>query len=329
MNFKPPHNRKHKLFYLVFLCFSSFSYGETSEYGSPDTANTIDSSSKNCECTPINQSGNHALMSDKLEAEHSNKALDYLILPYKPNYLLPVAYNSNPNNSAYTGDESTGVSLDETEIKFQLSVKTPLVKSIFVNDDELTFAMTLTSWWQAYNSEISAPFRETNYEPLIMYDVDLSDRKFFNLSFLGIGFSHQSNGRSTLFSRSWNRIFARFMFEFDKFGIMFKPWYRIPEEKKESPSQAKGDDNPDIEDYMGNFEFMGFTKFHDNEFRLLVRNNLDIDRNRGAIQVDWTFPMLLQLRGYVQLFSGYGESLIDYNVYSNRVGVGFSLTRYL
>ena len=143
----------------------------------------------------------------------------------------------------------SGVALDNTEIKFQLSVKTPLVKNAFMDGDEFTFAMTLTSWWQAYNSSISAPFRETNYEPLIMWDVDLSDRNTFNLAFLGVGFSHQSNGRSTLFSRSWNR-FCKVHVRVRPLRIMFKPWYRIPEEQKESPDQAKGDDNPDIEKYM-------------------------------------------------------------------------------
>ena len=119
------------------------------------------------------------------------------------------------------------------------------------------------------------------------------------------------------------------MFEFENFGILFKPWYRIPEEAKTDIYQAAGDDNPDIEKYMGNFELMGFTKFYDNEIRIMLRNNLDFNDNKGAVQLDWTFPMLVQVRGYVQVFSGYGESLIDYDVYTNRIGLGFSLTRDL
>lgn len=302
-------------------------YATDADFGQPDTSNAL--REDQAECKPEDKDCQHALISEKLEVEKSDAALKYLILPYKPNYLLAAAYNTNPNHSAYGLYENEELELDNTEIKFQLSVKTPLVKNIILDKDEFTFAMTLTSWWQAYNSAISAPFRETNYEPLILWDVDLSDKNLYHLSFFGLGFSHQSNGRYIEYSRSWNRIFARIMFEFENFGILFKPWYRIPEEAKTDIYQAAGDDNPDIEKYMGNFELMGFTKFYDNEIRIMLRNNLDFNDNKGAVQLDWTFPMLVQVRGYVQVFSGYGESLIDYDVYTNRIGLGFSLTRDL
>ena len=76
---------------------------------------------------------------------------------------------------------------------------------------------------------------------------------------MSLGFVHQSNGRSQLLSRSWNRIYADFIFEIDDFSFSFKPWYRLPENEKSDPLDPVGDDNPDIEEYMGKFVILYYS----------------------------------------------------------------------
>jgi len=101
-----------------------------------------------------------------------------------------------------------------------------------------------------------------------------------------------------------------------------QPWYRFEEDKED-------DDNPDIEDYLGNFEFRTAYKLDRHEFSLLFRNNLKSSHNRSGIQLDWSFPIHQRVNGYIQWFNGYGESLIDYNHKVNSIGVGVKLTDWL
>jgi phospholipase A1 len=60
----------------------------------------------------------------------------------------------------------------------------------------------------------------------------------------------------------------------------------------------------------------------------MVRGNWNT--GKGAMRVSWTTPRLLgPFRGYVQVFSGYGDSMIDSNWKQNIIGMGVSLNEIL
>lgn len=271
-----------------------------------------------------------ALLKKRLRMEYRVRDNRFAIIPHKPNYLLPVTFNNSPNQESLdnAGDDRE---VDNVEVKFQVSFKTPFWEKPFGDDSALFFAYTGQSYWQAYNKDVSSPFRETNHEPEI-FAAWATDWQLggWQVPYFSMGVSHQSNGRSGLGSRSWNRIYTEFAFEQDRWVIAFKPWWRIPEDRKEDPLDPDGDDNPDIDDYMGYFELYSAYQWDEHNFGILLRNNLRSD-NKGAFQFDWTFPLDDEgkLRGYVQYFNGYGESLIDYNRRVNRLGVGFVLTDWL
>ncbi|WP_350643737.1 phospholipase A, partial [Psychrobacter sp. HY3-MNA-CIBAN-0198] len=76
-------------------------------------------------------------------------------------------------------------------------------------------------------------------------------------------------------------------------------WWRLPEDEKENINVAKGDDNPDINRYMGNFELTGVYGLNEHRFTMLLRNNLR-DTNRGAVELTWSYPIIGTLRIYTQ-----------------------------
>lgn len=253
----------------------------------------------------------------------------FLLWPHKPTYISPLRYSDNINRGPFTDDASkeTAESFRHAEVEFQLSLKFRPIRGRLGEKAELWFAYTQQSHWQIYDSN-SSPFRETNYEPemFVTLPVQMSKR-FLGLDWraLNVGLVHQSNGQGGDRSRSWNRLYAQFGFDRDEFALLLKPWWRIPESKAD-------DDNPDISDYMGRAEALAvYRPNKNNNFSFLVRNNLRARHNRGALEAQWsrTVPGLRTLRLYTKLFSGYGESLVDYNFRQTTLSIGFLLTDWV
>lgn len=267
------------------------------------------------------------LLSERMANERKNAFNPYVITPHRMNYILPVTYTNDVNKDAYT---ATGWedSLKDVEAKFQISFKVPLnYDSMFVEGDGLFFGITLKSWWQVYADDISSPFRETNYRPEMFYFAPTPWTPLEGNTWVAFGIEHESNGRSQELSRSWNRIYTDFVFEKNNFALSLRPWWRIPEDEKETPESADGDDNPDLEDYMGHFELSSAYRWDDYEFTFLGRQNFS--EHKGYAELGLTFPLWGRLRGYAQYTTGYGESLIDYNHNQQRIGVGIALTDML
>ncbi|MCG8434900.1 MAG: phospholipase A [Gammaproteobacteria bacterium] len=247
----------------------------------------------------------------------------FSLTPYRLNYLLPFAYNTSPNEPAFQllrpGDD-----MDRAEAKFQISLEFDIKRSIFSSNYDLYFGYTQLAWWQVFNQSASKPFRETNYEPEIGLRINPQNKKLLGLNFrqARFGIVHQSNGRGDPLSRSWNRIYGIFILDKGNFVTVFRPWYRIP-------NSTSGDENPDITDFLGYFEWYAFYKWKRQTFGFMLRNNLKAGGNRGAVQFDWSYPLNDKLKFYLQYFNGYGESLIDYNDSTHRVGIGIMLSDWL
>lgn len=268
-----------------------------------------------------------SLFDQRWELSEDSKLGTWQLRAYQPMYVLPLMWTTDKNELPYSPNPTNRVTeaqdLRSLESKFQISFKTKAMEDIFGDNGDLWVGYTQSSRWQVYNEETSRPFRETNYEP----EASLIFRTNYNLlglngRLLGLTFNHQSNGRSDPFSRSWNRLILNVGLERDNFALMIRPWYRLEED-------AKDDNNPDIKNYIGRGDMTAFYKWKDHNFSLMLRHSLKGgEDSHGAAQFDWAFPLSGNLRGHLQVFEGYGESLIDYNHKATYVGLGVSLMNW-
>lgn len=240
--------------------------------------------------------------------------------PHKPIFGVSTWFlNDGGNDKGYRNEE----------IIAQLSFK----KHIF---DAFYFGYSQKMFWQIFDDNRSRPIRETNYNPEFFLDY----KSQLNLDLLRVGvWEHESNGeqeahdeegKSFNKSRTWNRYYLHiFKASSDGFlGANLKIWGLY--DRKSNKKGSFYDDNKDIQHYLGMGELSFFIGNKNPRISGMLR------RGWGAgtetIQLTARYP-IYELLGkkdngvdlFTYFFSGYGESLIDYNEKSCRIGIGFSI----
>jgi phospholipase A1 len=255
----------------------------------------------------------------------------FAVRTFQPNFFLPAHYTSHVNDRPFSpthGLADTGRDYRHTEAKFQVSLRTKAIEGLLLPGADLWLAYTQRSLWQLWTPSESSPFRSTDYQPEAIYVLPVPAR-FSQLPggwhwrMLQLGFAHQSNGQSDPLSRSWNRVYATAALEHGEVGLQVTLNRRTRE--------TGTDDNPGITRYIGNTELAAFWLPGRATASLTWRlHPLRLDR--GSLQFDWTYPLDEEqpdgLRWYVQVFSGYGETLLDYNHRQTSIGLGLTLFQF-
>ncbi|MAM86053.1 MAG: phospholipase [unclassified Hahellaceae] len=258
------------------------------------------------------------LASEELLADNS-----FLMIPHRRNYILPYTYNDKPNELVSSPSREEVRLVEEyqrSEAKYQFSFKFQLLRNIFPEGMTAWAGYTQVGFWQIYNDPQSKPFRAIDHEPELYLRYRTSMNLFgYSSEFVTLGINHHSNGSSKPQSRSWNRVIASFFFNKENFTVGVRPWWRIPEDDEE-------DDNADIHQFLGYAEFLLAYKQGEQIFDIRLMNNMRGEENKTSVEVSYTFPFPGRLKGYLQYYNGYGETLIDYNHRNQRVGLGVLLT---
>ena len=244
--------------------------------------------------------------------------------------------NRQPTSDAADHSASESTPYRRTENRIQLSVRTKLAQGLLTQGhptlkDSVWFGYTQQSYWQLFSPAISRPFRATDHEPEIMYVYPTTAELPFGWKwrYSGVGLVHQSNGQSNPLSRSWNRVYLMTGMELgNRVSVNARLWRRIPE-------SSGSDDNPGISDYVGRGELSAFWNINkDNTVGATLRHSLS-SSDRGSVRLEWMQALgsgiwggKSNLRLHTALFSGYGDSMIDYNRKRTVFSIGLSLVDF-
>ncbi|MDL2355919.1 MAG: phospholipase A [Pseudomonadota bacterium] len=258
--------------------------------------------------TPISR------MSQEWELNDAAKRGRYVVHQLSDNYLLLANQSNATNDRPFRAYLPDGYKSKHAELTYQLSFKAKLLEGVGSTPIDIWAGYTQQSFWQAYARDESSPFRETNYQPEVIAVLPINKQiGNVNVRFASLGVVHQSNGQSATLSRSWNRFYGQLGLESGNLGVTARVWKRLDNAKSNN-------DNPDITDFLGHGDVRITYRDKGYEYSALVRRNFDT--NHGAIQAGVAFPLAVNLKGYAQLFAGYGQSLIDYNYSQKSLGIG-------
>lgn len=247
----------------------------------------------------------------------ASKKIPQKLVPYHTNFLLPAYYVQTPKEMFYQQQNPNIDSISHIEMKFQFSVKYPVFTNILHGNNTLYVAYSQLSYWQAYQD--SAFFRESNYLPETFMRF-YSDTSIFGwrCSKTDVGFIHESNGMGGVAERSWNRLFFRQRLDKEDWSLTLSVWYRMPW----LASLGIHEYNANITDYMGHTS-LGIKKHMGRQtFSLELRNQLDSGFSKGAEWLTWSYLLKENISLFIQAFSGYGQSLGEYDHYTNSIGIG-------
>ncbi|GLH57301.1 phospholipase A [Helicobacter ailurogastricus] len=291
--------------------------------------------------------------------DFAKKYLD--IMEYRGTYFLPMYYSFTPIYQWYHPDINRYQPVD---FKFQISFKVPVIRNFLYTRGTLYLAYTQTNWFQIYNNPQSAPMRMVNYMPELIYIYPLKipffTEKLGNFTEFWIGWQHISNGiggRQCFQPYRDGNALGPFpgtpvhITEEDKQVIVQaggldggcrsvsagqRPVFHLVWQKGGLklnvaywPYIPYNQSNPNLIDYMGyGNAWLEYRRGrHHFEMRIydLFTRYWEFKDWHGAIRLGYTFRINRFVGFYMQYFNGYGDGLYEYDVFSNRFGVGIRL----
>ncbi|MHA7944232.1 phospholipase A [Formosa sp. 3Alg 14/1] len=226
-------------------------------------------------------------------------------------------FSIHDDNYIITGiPTNTHVDSETADIKYQISFKQLLSRNPIVWDSYLYLTYTQKAFWNIY--KFSSPFEELNFNPTVGLRKVFYDKKDQAQSIASLTLNHESNGRDSIYSRSWNSLNLKYSMALSRKSIMsIELW--APFIYKES--------NPDLMEYIGISEISYAYDIVPEKlnFEIAVKKGLNWNNWNGSVRSRLYYNPFKSKNQYFMLewFAGYGESLIDYDKFYSMVRLGF------
>lgn len=227
------------------------------------------------------------------------------------------SFSMHKDNFIATGTELFSKTTKwNSDAKFQVSIKQRLTNSTLPFQTHIFLTYTQKAFWDIYRE--SFPFRDLNFNPTIGIGRPLIHNNRF-LGMIGVEFEHESNGKDEDASRSWNKISANSTLIFrDRWVLQTKLWIPF----------VDGDSNPDLTQYAG----YGFAALTYSSVKRKYNVSCVVTKRAGSI-LDANIMLNFSVRMfsnediylYLEYYDGYGESLLDYKEYRQRIRAGITI----
>lgn len=208
-----------------------------------------------------------------------------------------------------------GITKGNSDIKYQVSFKQMITRATLPLNSYLFVTYTQKAFWDIYKK--SSPFDEVNFNPSVGVAKPIFNKNDKIVGLAEFKMEHESNGRDSLDSRSWNRFTLTYNTPVGNNGMLtVRGW--LPFAYKES--------NPDILDYVG----LGEAKMEYDIIPTRLTSDLTVRKGlkdwNGAISARILYKLFNNSNNqYLMLewFAGHSESLIDYQKFTSMVRVGY------
>ena len=227
-------------------------------------------------------------------------------------------FSIHKDNYFITGvPANTAINSSTANAKYQISFKQILTRSRLPLDTYLFMTYTQKSFWNIYKE--SLPFSDINFNPSIAIGKAIYDKEDRLSGLATVSFEHESNGRDSIASRSWNRFSLEYTTNiFKRTTASFKVW--LPFGYKEG--------NPDLLEYVGLGQVNMSHIFKQDKlvFDLRVRKGLNFD-GKGSIRTRIYFnPFDNNISNQYVMFEwfvGQAEGLLNYQESKSMIRIGY------